>query len=1456
MTEITTRPQSINFLGFLRGQLSGLHGIPTLCYELIQNADDVKDEQGNPGASKIIFDVCDDALYVYNDGVFREIDFERMQKLSWGNKREEEGTIGAFGLGFISVYQVTDSPELFSSGRHWRFVPDGSEDERIIETLMETRETKFRLPWAFEESKVRLELGIQPVKRDRLNYYELQIEKSIESAALFLKQIKVLELKRKGHLVRRIETIREENRLLLSDGERDIIWQIYENRFDDVAEDMRRKYGGIIEQKRTSVVKVAIPDAPDIDGLLYAFLPSEDSTGLPFHINADFYPTPDRKRIIFDEGYKKEWNEAALECAAKTLANHCEDILGIYSNQDFWEFVDRVEKASERRRLTSRVSLFWEKLQPEIEQRKTVLTSLDTVVLPCEAIFLDVEELVNANEIFTDLNINCVHPELRSKLNVLRKTGVKNLSIANIYDAFISKRLTHRTEINDFPDSLHAQEDWVLLWDALNRLWERAAQFDRYQIQNNLGTIPIAFGSDGALWPPGQLFKSDPKTIEFFSKICAVTWYDGKYEPGKLPSHLVPVINLQNGLDLLEEAQEDLQALYEQDLFDPLEMLDWLENHRDKLFESHKQAIKELSIWPTGEKQLKPLKDLFLAGDFEDPLQLAQLVNLDALGGRRDFLQEHLEVQKLDFYTYVRDWVPDVVRNHELTTAEKHELIKILAEHRSNLVDDRGLRDVLAGLPLVWCREDEFLSATEVWFDTQSVRDVMGSNIKVAKLPEEKQEAIHELYEWLGVLSEPRPKNIVIRIKEIVGDPPNQNNTQLISRLIGYIASKWASWEEFEKAHFSTLRDFAWLPGTKDHSNWFYLQDVYSIYSRDLFESVGNFLVVDYPIQRNSSDFFQFLGIESEPTPGQVVQHLLWSSKNGQPVTNRIYDFLNRKSNIDDAAINRLIGEKCLYLKDSSGDGAYYSPDQVFWEQHPFGDYRFRLPPEFGQFAALLDRIKVKSTPDVSDSVNVLLEISEKFGTSNLALPEESNDEDILFFCWKMISNALENEEIKAKEIHRILKDKKTVLDSRKVLNKPVQMFFEDRPGWSGKFKLIQYNITPRIEGAWLGMEAAGVRPLSSVVSIEMVELTNRVEDLNFVDLLQERGDLIKRVIEQHRNEGNKGLSIGGLENLICFKADQIEIVRIFSGFKKQEKSDLESVDAILHEGSLYYTDDNGNVPWRGIARELSFVINPTGEIRSLGMELKDILSQSLEEATLSLDELGYPKIEVKETNIAEGASLEAADDTVPEIEGIRKFIPHPDGQEQGTIFGEGPGQREGSGSGSVSEDGLMSGTKPSPESKLQKRKTSRLVSYVYPEDAFTDRKEDPGFAKKRSRVAIAGVEKVMQFERDNGRDPFDMETIEKHHPGYDLESTSEDGSVRYIEVKSLSGTWDSQNPAKLTKMEFKIAKQKGKTFWLYVVERAEADDYKIIKIQDPANRVDYYLFDHGWGIELRERVL
>ena len=74
--------QGVNYLGFLAQQLGDLHGITTLAHELIQNADDAKDESGELAASKITFDLRDDTLLVSNDAVFRKADFERMSDVA------------------------------------------------------------------------------------------------------------------------------------------------------------------------------------------------------------------------------------------------------------------------------------------------------------------------------------------------------------------------------------------------------------------------------------------------------------------------------------------------------------------------------------------------------------------------------------------------------------------------------------------------------------------------------------------------------------------------------------------------------------------------------------------------------------------------------------------------------------------------------------------------------------------------------------------------------------------------------------------------------------------------------------------------------------------------------------------------------------------------------------------------------------------------------------------------------------------------------------------------------------------------------------------------------------------------------------------------------------------------------------------------------------------------------
>ncbi|XP_071959409.1 sacsin-like [Antedon mediterranea] len=56
------------------------------------------------------------ALWVYNDATFSDTDFENITKIGGRTKQDNQVQIGTFGLGFNSVYHITDVPSFLSRG--------------------------------------------------------------------------------------------------------------------------------------------------------------------------------------------------------------------------------------------------------------------------------------------------------------------------------------------------------------------------------------------------------------------------------------------------------------------------------------------------------------------------------------------------------------------------------------------------------------------------------------------------------------------------------------------------------------------------------------------------------------------------------------------------------------------------------------------------------------------------------------------------------------------------------------------------------------------------------------------------------------------------------------------------------------------------------------------------------------------------------------------------------------------------------------------------------------------------------------------------------------------------------------------------------------------------------------------------------------------------------------------
>jgi hypothetical protein len=124
-----------------------------------------------------------------------------------------------------------------------------------------------------------------------------------------------------------------------------------------------------------------------------------------------------------------------------------------------------------------------------------------------------------------------------------------------------------------------------------------------------------------------------------------------------------------------------------------------------------------------------------------------------------------------------------------------------------------------------------------------------------------------------------------------------------------------------------------------------------------------------------------------------------------------------------------------------------------------------------------------------------------------------------------------------------------------------------------------------------------------------------------------------------------------------------------------------------------------------------------------------------------------------------------------------------------------------------------------------------------------SDSGDDDG--RERSETDKAGIARVLDFETQAGRFPKEMPHT---NPGYDVESRDGEGAiVRFIEVKSSSGSWNDTF-AVLSRTQFDKANAMDDEFWLYVVERAQSNDFRIHRIPNPAANATRFMFDNGWS--------
>ena len=179
-------------------------GEMAIARELIQNADDAYDRRIKPTFVRFIFK--ESLLIIEHNGKPfskpndvedpKESDFYRISHIGAG--KTDEDMTGTFGIGFSSVFHITDKPRIESNGWNFEIIPN--EKPRIEEIPFDPL-TRIYLPYRLNESELSQSIKAEIFDINKQEKFKSELPNEAYRSILFLRHIKKIELIQDGDLL-------------------------------------------------------------------------------------------------------------------------------------------------------------------------------------------------------------------------------------------------------------------------------------------------------------------------------------------------------------------------------------------------------------------------------------------------------------------------------------------------------------------------------------------------------------------------------------------------------------------------------------------------------------------------------------------------------------------------------------------------------------------------------------------------------------------------------------------------------------------------------------------------------------------------------------------------------------------------------------------------------------------------------------------------------------------------------------------------------------------------------------------------------------------------------------------------------------------------------------------------------------------------------------------------------
>jgi hypothetical protein len=1409
--------------------------------ELIQNAED-------EGAHELTIFLDQNKVIVKNNGrTFSKKDVKAICSIGGGDKKMK---IGFMGIGFKSVFHITDVPQVIS----------GQFNFTIDDYLYPEPQDSFNIE-SFDYKPKSGAIFVLPLTKkyqDNLDDFSKRLFDVDEKILLFLSNL------RKIHFIDATKkTVSKWSYERITDGDLESLintkkdykdtWRVFKKIIQVEDKSLIKGVEDKEEIEKTTII-VAFP-SPNIESIknckrepLYCYLPTEKKGQLPFILQADFIPNAGRNDI----DNKPRWNTWLF----KKLAQHtAESIIKLQDDKLYFKLfyelipitIDYYDKEIIEKFLTP--------LHNSLNNKEIVYCK-DTSWHKVENSTLvesDLDELIGVDDCKA-IYEGSVYPALVSIFTDSVKDVLSSFEISKI-------------DINDIGllfknhNSLTKKSyDWFL--DIYSYLARKRQDYNNWglpEVYEELETIPWLLAHDRTLVAP-IVEGADDRLVTYHPKEKNLGILPKIFEDGELV-FLHKRLSREKGEKKIDEKRERIRdfivSQYRVTQFiDPHKIINdvilrkfnndvYLKYSTKKLVILTNYIRENIKAWINKKKSARTYVDV-------DELyrELGEMLYLKVnwkvgrnthkgfmkptqayISGRRKARSKIYEMfSQLDEAPFISG---DYYNTHHVRGYSKADMVS------------RG-RNVKS---MPW---DEFFKKIGAWETPRvipkkpiSIDRYSSSWSFIKKLPGEVNDAGYTVTEdWVMPEFE--------KVIETYNSMPRKGK-KLLVEFSNQIRSKWANYNKYKTSviewHFH--RPFV---NTIDNSTF-----LYALQTRNWFSGNGNPLSVPdqyfLSSEKNKNllppdtqfihderfkTFYKDIGVQEKPEREKVFTYFKTIRKEWQKgsfpdnytdILSNIYSYLLADDSIDNY-LSKFKRFKSVFIPTE--EQLWWHPSRVFWNDHlkTFGrrrNYLEKLYPTDAKESFKL--LGVEEDPSIDSCIAALNEIKE---TNEIDYEAIRYINDIYRYLDKVVNKEDGSD-------YSVL-SQPLFVSKKKKFHSPEEIFYVDDP-WYERLKIkgveVLYSIYPyHIFKNFLRI--AGVQALSDNYSIKCKYTGKSSFTKADSDSIITMANYLKPYVQYTDPDapGSFFEKLDKLRKISVYRVDSLSLQLIQNDGKKVDEEKNKDVFLQKHNLDLIVINDGNPLTEfsEPLSHELYRLFWEFGypELKPIIKEL--IECETLEDKNIVIQNYGTPdeiiesgqdtgehvllegkkdEKKIQDSSRENGKAVIKSDSETPQIGIIYtetdvvyrswdeithiKTVYNPDNGEDYGLVSEGRVTK------GIREPVKTNKIKSTP---IIRRNTSAL------------------------RTEDHALNIVMSFENEEGRNPIDVH--DQKRVGYDIKCDN-----RFIEVKSFSG---KKGQITITPYEFKAARKFEEHYYIYVVSQltTEFGEIEIEIIQNPINTIDF----------------